>query len=256
MSGSTRQLWMLAFSSGSRHSSFGMGAAAGGPFGTRHGALLGRLLRCAACNCGMSHSFTRRGPRNYRYYVCQRAQKRGWQACPSPSVPAGDIERFVIDQIKCIGRDPLLIRETLSQARRHAEDQIQRLKGERTSLVAQLRNDHAELGRLAASSIPGDSRLTDAHDHICDTERRVSSIDDELAVLDGDLIDEPEVAAALADFDGVWDCLAPREQARTIELLVEQVVYDGENGNVSITFRPTGIRTLASELAQRKEEAA
>ena len=93
-------------------------------------------------------------------------------------------------------------------------------------------------------------------DRIREAERRVTQIDDELATLEGDLVDEREVAAALADFDALWECLIPREQARAIELLVECIAYDGEGGNVSITFRPTGIKTLASELAQRKEEAA
>jgi site-specific DNA recombinase len=74
--------------------------------------------------------------------------------------------------------------------------------------------------------------------------------------LEGNLIDEAEVAAALADFHTVWDCLAPREQARIVELLVEQVVYDHAPGSVAIAFRETGIKTLAAELAAREEKAA
>ena len=204
----------------------------------------------------MTHTYSAKGSRQYRYYVCHRAQKQGWQVCPSPSVPAGEIERFVVDQIKCVGRDPNVIKETLTQARTQAEDQIERLNAERGGLCGRLREDHTELGQLAATSRPGDPRLVDAHDRIRDAERRVTQIDDELATLAGDLVDEGEVAAALADFDAVWDCLAPREQSRVIELLVECVAYDGDGGNISITFRPCGIKTLASELAQRKEEAA
>jgi site-specific DNA recombinase len=60
----------------------------------------------------------------------------------------------------------------------------------------------------------------------------------------------------LADFDAVWDRLAPREQARMIELLIECVAYDGHAGKIAITFRPTGIKTLVAELAQMQEEAA
>ena len=200
----------------------------------------------------MSHSYSSKGSRRYRYYVCQRAQKNGWEACPSPSVPAGEIERFVVDEIKCIGRDPALIKETLAEARRQAEDQIEQLKAERTALAGQLRADHAELGRLAGKVQPGDPRLADLNDRIGDAERRLSEIDSELATLEGNLVDEAEVAAALADFDAVWDCLAPREQARIVELLVEQVVYDHERGGVAITFRETGIKTLAAELAERR----
>jgi site-specific DNA recombinase len=54
----------------------------------------------------------------------------------------------------------------------------------------------------------------------------------------------------------VWDCLAPREQARVIELLVDRVTYDGVAGTISITFHPRGIKALASEMAEQREEAA
>ncbi len=232
------------------------GRSGGRAVRNKQGALLRGLLRCAACKCGMNHAYSAKGGCQYRYYVCYRAQQHGWQACPAPSIPAGEIERFVVNEIKSVGRDPLVIKETLAQARRQAEEQIERLKAERTGLRARLRDDHAELVHLASSSSPGDPGLVDVHDRIRDAERRVTEIDDELVALNGNLVDEAEVAAALGDFDAVWDCLAPREQARVIELLVEQISYDGKDGNISITFRHTGIKTLAVELAQRKEEAA
>jgi site-specific DNA recombinase len=232
------------------------GRSGGRAVRNKQGALLRGLLRCGACKCGMNHAYSAKDGCQYRYYVCYRAQQHGWQACPAPSIPAGEIERFVVNEIKAVGRDPLVIKETLAQTRRQAEDQIERLKAERTGLLARLRHDHVELGRRAAASSPGDPGLIDAHDRIHDAERRVTEIDDELAALNGNLVDEAEVAAALGDFDGVWDCLAPREQARIIDLLVEQITYDGKDGNISITFRPTGIRTLAGELGNRKEEAA
>jgi hypothetical protein len=60
----------------------------------------------------------------------------------------------------------------------------------------------------------------------------------------------------LADFDVLWDCLVSRERAPILELLIDRVAYDAEAGSISITFRPAGIKALAGELAQRKEEAA
>jgi site-specific DNA recombinase len=107
-------------------------------------------------------------------------------------------------KLKAVGRDPLVIDETLIHAR-----------------------------RLAATARPGDPHVADAHDCILDAERRVTEFDDELATLDGELVDEAEVAATLADFDALWDCLAPREQARVVELLVERVAYDGHAAKVA-----------------------
>jgi site-specific DNA recombinase len=64
------------------------------------GALLTRLLRCGACDCPMTSSQTSKGTRRYRYYVCRRAQQRGWQTCPAPSLAAGPIEDLVVGQIQ------------------------------------------------------------------------------------------------------------------------------------------------------------
>jgi site-specific DNA recombinase len=231
------------------------GRSGGRAVRNKQGALLRGLLQCGACNCAMNHSYTAKGGRQYRYYVCYKAQQHGWQACPSPSIPAGEIERFVVNEIKAVGRDPTVIKETLAQARRQAEEQIDHLKEERAGLRAQLRDDHAELARLVADS-PGDPRLFETHDRIRDAQRRATTIDEELVALDGKLVDEDEVVTALADFDSVWECLTSRERARVIELLIEQIVYDGTDGNISITFRPTGIKAFVGELTRRKEDAA
>ena len=39
-----------------------------------------------------------------------------------------------------------------------------------------------------------------------------------------------------------------------MQLLVERVDYDGSNNQVSITFHSTGIKTLARQLAEQREE--
>jgi len=40
-----------------------------------------------------------RGNRRYRYYTCSAAQRKGWHTCPSKSLPAGAVERYVLEQI-------------------------------------------------------------------------------------------------------------------------------------------------------------
>ena len=83
----------------------------------RYGALLKGLVRCKACGCGMSHHFASRGRKRYRYYVCIHAQKRGWSNCPAPSLPAGELERFVVEQIKAVGRDDGFAADVVRKAR-------------------------------------------------------------------------------------------------------------------------------------------
>jgi site-specific DNA recombinase len=81
------------------------GQSGGGPQRHTGGFLLRGLLRCAPCGAAMTPAHTRRGSRRYRYYTCVRAQKRGWDQCPSKAVPAGPIERFVVEQLRNAGND-------------------------------------------------------------------------------------------------------------------------------------------------------
>ena len=78
------------------------GRTGGAAVRTKHPALLGGLVRCRACGCGMAHHFatSKQGTRRHRYYVCMRAQKEGWKTCPGPSLPAGDLEGFVMERVR------------------------------------------------------------------------------------------------------------------------------------------------------------
>ena len=51
--------------------------------------------------------------------------------------------------------------------------------------------------------------------------------------------------SAFVLFNPVWETLSPPEQARIIRLLVERVDYDGNKGTLAVTFRPSGIQSLA-----------
>lgn len=172
-----------------------------------------------------------------------------------PSIPAGEIERHVIDQIRAIGRDRSLVRETLEITHRQGKSRIEELRAERSRCHKELNDHHARLVVIATAG-PGDSEFLEAQDRIRRGEQRLTEIEDELVGLEGKVVSEAEVAAALTEFDAVWACLAPKEQARIVELLVERVAYDAGDESLSIAFRPAGIKLLAGESVQRLAETA
>jgi site-specific DNA recombinase len=222
----------------------------------RHGALLKGLIRCATCECGMVHSHTtKNGNKLYRYYVCHNAQNRGWHLCPSPSIPAGEMERFVIDQIKDIGRDTDLLSDTLEESRRQREAAIGKLDTEKRSLERELKRYSTELRRLASTAGQDGlvtDRLADLQDGMHTAEQRVTEVREQIIALSRELVDAHEVGGVCSLFDPLWETLTAREQARILQLLIERVDYDGKNGAVSITFHPTGIKTLADELNRQE----
>src|SRR5262249_29889125 len=62
-------------------------------------------VRCRPCGCAMTPAHVTHGNQRYRYYTCSAAQKKGWHTCPSKSVPAAALERYVLDQIGSHARD-------------------------------------------------------------------------------------------------------------------------------------------------------
>jgi site-specific DNA recombinase len=212
----------------------------------------------------MTPSHTSKRGRRYRYYACTNAQSRGWDNCPSKSVPAAQIERVVVEQIKRVGRDPAVLGEVLASAARKQETRTAELEVERRDLERDLGRWHAELRRLSGELGRGDAaggaigRLADLQKRVAQAERRIEKVREQVRAIRDEALDPGEVATALAQFTPVWDALAPREQARLVGLLVQQVMYDGSRGKLQITFHPAGIKTLVDELADdcRRERSA
>ena len=222
----------------------------------KFGALLKGLLHCVPCDCGMTHSFTTKSKsKRYRYYVCINAQKRGWHNCPTRSIPAAEIEKFVVEQVKAVAGNPRMVTDTLAQVRRQAEESLRRLEDEREGIARDLIKTNAEIRKVALEAAtaddesPASRRLADLQERVQSGERRLTEIREESLRLRAGLIGERDVAKALGEFDTLWQSLSPREQARVLHLLIERVDYDGTDGTVSVTFRPTGFRKLAEEEA-------
>jgi site-specific DNA recombinase len=228
------------------------GRSGGAEARNKFGALLRGLLHCVPCGCSMIASHTTRGQRRYRYYTCTNAQKRGWDACPSKSVPAGEIERFVIEQIRGIGQDPALVRETLDRAVAQVDEERVALEAERRGLERDSRRWSEEIrtsldGAANGQFANGLPRLADLQERLRLAEQRTTEIQTRLDALEHERITEEEVATVLGSFDPVWEALSLGERARIVHLLVERVDYDGSRGTIAITFHPAGIKALSDD---------
>jgi len=213
----------------------------------RHGALLKGLLHCKPCARAMMHTYTSKGNRRYRYYTCYTAQKQGWHACPSKSVPAEQIERFVVDQIRAVGKDPAVMAMALEQARSQAVEETAALEGDARIAERETRRIHAEIAKVATDAATNGhaaTRLADLHERLRAAEQRLSELQDQVERAQRGIVSKAEVDSALAAFTPLWDALSPREQARVLRLLIQRVEYDGANGKVAITFHANGIRAL------------
>lgn len=229
----------------------------------KFGALLRGILRCACCDYSMTPTqTTKNGVKRYRYYVCIKAQKRGWKYCKSKSVPATEIEKFVVDKIRHVGHDAALVDEVVEQAKIQSERELGTLVAERDGLVKELEYWNEAI-RIAAPTIkPGDPKstsleqLADWHESLHRAEHRHMIVASKLQALQAQTLIRDDVVNALTSFEPIWESLTVREQSRIVQLIVKQVDYDGSSGRVTITFHPDGIKTIVMEKRPELHEAA
>ena len=152
----------------------------------------------------------------------------------------------MVEQIRSIGSDPLLLKQTTFEVGQRTQAESQRLNDELKVLSRQMRNDHSKLQAIAANANIASnlSGLTEIQSRIETADRRAKQITVELTALEAQRIDDKQIQEVLAGFDQVWQALPRKEQVRVVRLLIESVGYDGPGGNVAITFHPTGLKSL------------
>ncbi len=225
--------------------------------------MLKGLVHCAACGSTMTAGTTSNPNARYRYYVCTKAKKQGVLACPTRSVPAPELEAFVVDRLRSLGRDPELVAEVIERAKKAAQDGVPALKAEDRALAVEVQKLKNEAARLvAALTGPGDASAT-ATGKLSEVERQVEQfrarqheIREEIAALGKAVVNEADARAALELFDPVWQHLTLEERTRLVRTVVARVEYDGSAGEIEIRFHPLGLASLAEELKAAPEPSS
>lgn len=217
---------------------------------SRHGGLLKGLIRCPDCNVAMVHNMTKRNSVVYRYYTCSRAIKRGRRTCKHPSLPAGEIESAVVDQVREISRDSNLRDEIVRQAIDAMQQERVELESHHVQITRQLSRDHGEIRELALDQNPNISiahRMADIQERIGKAEHELSKVNRQLKDLKKQQLTAEEIQEAFIDFDRIWDALTASEQSQLLSLLVSRIEFDQSDCTIAITFHASGIETLEQQ---------
>ncbi len=218
----------------------------------RRTVLLRNLLFCSKCGQPMGHTYTVRNNIMYRYYLCETVHKMGKDACVTRRIPAVEVEKFVIDQIRSITKDPQLFLLALEQANSKAISKNEELGAEFTQLSRKAKQLNRKIQALCNNpDVEISDGVVELNEQLHETESRLQQIEKELAILDGKRINSNAAMEAFQSFDAVWDALSPKEQARVLQLLIERINYDSTPNKqlMSITYRPNGIMNMGNGKA-------
>jgi site-specific DNA recombinase len=206
-------------------------------------ALLRGLLYAEPDGVPMYHSFTTKQNRHYRYYVHRDLIKRADVSdSATRSVPAGDIEAFVLEKIKVIGQSEQLAAETIRQARLRRADQLNEWEADARELRRAAARTGQDIHRLAgATGEEAVAKLATLHDRLGREQGQLAEINAQIAEASAEALDERALVRALSDFDGIWDALRGEERVKLIHLLIQRVGYNAQSGEVRIDFHPSGL---------------
>ena len=209
------------------------------------------VLRCGHCDGAMGLTYTQKGPRHYTYYHCARDAKRAVSRCPLKRVPAGDIEKVVLEQLSAVFRTPTLVSQTYFAAKGMEGAERERLLKHKE----QLEDDLLEVRQRALEEVSPDGNGSGPG---IDIGRAQSGGSDPESPANGRLSPSPGVRVRFRSRNGksrkpsrAWrpfgmTCF-PWSANRLIRLLVEKVELR-ETG-IDMELKTQGMTSLIIELS-------
>ena len=147
--------------------------------------------------------------------------------------------------IKRIGSDPELVQQAFDETEKQREAQRTRLEQEQRQLFGERQHGEDEIKRLVAAIDSSNTplttiaeRLREAEDFVDRIRQRLAEIEEETDRIKSEAVDKEHLVDALTRFGSLWETLVERERTQLIHRLLESVVYDQTNGEISVVFRP------------------
>ena len=216
-------------------------------------SMLRGLIRCGHCGTAMGVTYSQKAEKRYRYYLCVRAGKNGYDTCPVKNVPAGEVEKAVLAELRRIFQAPEVLTEAFRVIRRREQENQGQLVVERKAIEEEIATIRANASRLIHSSLGQADKSAFVSEEIArmerqveDLQRRLSLVAAELELLERTPTTEAGLLAELGALDRIWSELFPAERERLLHLIVEKITVN-EDGLV-LVLKADGISGVIAEL--------
>ena len=197
-----------------------------------HKAMLRGLLFCGNCGEALVPHYTSKAKRRVRYYVCWTNRKNGAGSCQTASLPAVEMEKYVIDLVRERADSPDVIAATVHKAEEEAAERVKALRAERTGLRRERGRIESTIDRLL--EVDDGDRLARAREEARTQDRRLDEVTAEIETLRNG-VDAESVGAAIAEWRPLWENLTADERARLVAAMIERAEYDGQR--LRVTWR-------------------
>ena len=160
------------------------------------------VVRCGQCDGAMGLTYTQRGPRRYTYYHCAKDAKRAVSRCRLKRVPAGDIEKVVLEQLSAVFRTPTLVSRTYFAAKGMEDAGRERLLKGKERLeddLLKVRERALEEGTLDGNGSDPGPTVVELNREAVTLSRQLTDVSVRVEAFETDLVAEREVLGSLPE---------------------------------------------------------
>ncbi len=193
------------------------------------------LIRCGVCKSQMSNSSKQKNGKVYLYYRCIEAIAKGKTACTIRTLPADELENFLINEFKTLGKNQNLLRKSIEKANTTAKKSLGPLQKEKDGIEAQLVKTNQGLRRLVdilkSEDMP-QKRVQTLLSEMSDLEASKEKLENESHRINTNMhhlsqyvIDTETFTKLFSEFQEIFETFSFEEKRNLILLLVKEVVY-------------------------------
>jgi len=200
------------------------------------------LLRCGHCGGAFGISYAKNNKKNadnrrYMYYLCIKDTDRGERCCPLSRVPAGDIDRVILEQMARIFKTPSVLAKVYGELRQNEIQQRKVVQQQQAVLEGKQEKIRKQ---LLAGSDP-----TELRPQFVEIEAQITQIKEQAK----ELIPETALKNLLKTCDSIeaiWEELFPVERYRLAHLLFDRIQIFTDH--LVLDVKTDGLKSLVKEL--------
>jgi len=200
------------------------------------------LLRCGHCGGAFGITYGKNNKKNsdnrrYMYYLCIKDEDRVERRCPLARIPAGDIDRVILEQISRIFKAPSVLAKVYGELRQDEAQQRKVIKQQQDVLEAKQETIRKQLldGGDQAQLRP---QFAEIEAQITRIKEQSKEFCPELAL--------KNLLKTCDSIESIWEELFPVERYRLAHLLFDRIQIFTDH--LVMDVKTDGLKSLVKEL--------
>lgn len=204
------------------------------------------LLKCGYCGGALGITYTQRHNRRYTYYICIKDEKRAISECPLSSIPTGETDRIILQQLNAIFKTPSMLAKVYAAA---LEDEASEEKKMRERKEKLLKEQNEMRKKILKSDNAG---LFELKHQLNAVETEIAELEKTLSAIRECRISNRDITDAFESTDALWEELFPLERYRLARLLIERIEVTRKT--LKMEIKTHGVTALVKELQSGNPE--